>query len=381
MDLVGPASGVEAVLPHALADRLARDAEAVDVSGVARSMIDDLAQAGLLGTVLPAAQQRELAESIAMADASTWFCWVQHQTPLRTLEGEGPAVVSPASDVLREELLPGLRNGSLLAAVAFAHVRRPGTPDPIATRIDGGWSFDGHLDWVTSWDIADVVMIMAQGSGPDAGMLVCAFLPAGHSPTSTNGVEPGPVLDLLAMGGTHTRPVNLDDVRVPDDRVVLLDREAWLAYDATKTVDVNPATFGIARGAIAELAQLAEQRSDEGMQSLARALAEKCILLRSAAYAAMDNDDDLSERLRLRAESLALMTDAALSVITARAGAAMQRGHSAERRLREAMFLQVQAQTATTRAASLNLLRARNTEGGESQERAFTFRGADSRVP
>ena len=361
MDLVGPSSGVEAVLPTALADRLARDAEAVDVSGVARLMIDDLAQAGLLGTALPAPQQRELAESIAMADASTWFCWVQHQTPLRTLVGDGPAVLSPASDELQADLLPGLQDGSLLAAVAFAHVRRPGTPNPVATRVDGGWRLNGHLDWVTSWDIADVVMVMAQGSGTDAGTFVCAFLPAGHSPTMTFGVEAGPVLDLLAMGGTHTRPVELDDVYVADDRVVLLDREAWLAHDATKTVDVNPATFGIARGAIAELAQLAEQRNDEGMRSLARALADKCILLRSTAYAAMDNDDDLSERLRLRAESLALMADAALSVITARAGASMQRGHSAERRLREAMFLQVQAQTATTRAASLDLLRARNT--------------------
>jgi hypothetical protein len=48
-----------------------------------------------------------------------------------------------------------------------------------------------------------------------------------------------------------------------------------------------------------------------------------------------------------------------MGVVIARSGAAMRRGCSAERRLRESMFLQVQAQTAATRRASLALLRTR----------------------
>ena len=93
--------------------------------------------------------------------------------------------------MLTDDLLPRMRTGRALSAVAFAHVRRPGAPNPVATRVPGGWRLDGVLDWVTSWDIADVVMVMAQGSGADADRLVCCYLPAGASPDRTPGVTPG----------------------------------------------------------------------------------------------------------------------------------------------------------------------------------------------
>lgn len=358
MDIVGPAS---APLPADAERPLAQIAEmaaTTDRLGVPRTTIDALAGAGLLGTALAAPQQRELAERLAMADATTWFCWTQHQSPLRTLEGDATGVREPASRALQDRWLPGMRSGAFLAAVAFAHVRRPGDPNPSATRVEGGWRFDGTLDWVTSWDIADAVMVMAQGTGDDADTLVCAFLPAGRGSTPS-GLVAGEPLDLLAMGGTHTRPLTLDRVVVPDDDVVLVDRDEWLAADVRKTADVNPATFGIIRGAVDELDSLATQRSDARLRDLADRLAERARELRRRAYALADEDGDLDDRRALRAESLDLAVTSALAVVTARAGAAMQRGGSAERRMREALFLQVQAQTAATRGASLDLVRRR----------------------
>jgi alkylation response protein AidB-like acyl-CoA dehydrogenase len=274
-----------------IAGAVAANAASADAAGVPRETIDALAVAGLLGSPLqPASAHRELGELIAGSDASTWFCWVQHQTPLRILEG---AVGSAASgDGLRAELLPGLRSGELLAAVAFAHVRRPGPANPVATRIPGGWRLDGTLDWVTSWDIADVVMVMAQGAGDDSGALVCCYLPAGRAAEVTSGLSVGEPLRLLAMSGTHTRPVRLDGVIVPDERVgAVLDRAPWLAADAIKTADANPSAFGVTRGAIAELDLLAEQRSDSLMAELADALAAECRSVRSAAYAMADDPD------------------------------------------------------------------------------------------
>ncbi len=76
-------------------------------------------------------------------------------------------------------------------------------------------------------------------------------------------------------------------------------------------------------------------------------------------YSAADAGAPVPDRLALRASSLDLVARAAMSVVIARSGAAMRRGCSAERRLRESMFLQVQAQTAATRQASLALLRTR----------------------
>jgi hypothetical protein len=79
--------------------------------------------------------------------------------------------------------------------------------------------------------------------------------------------------------------------------------------------------------------------------------------LRRRAYELQDSFDpaDRDEHLRLRARSLDLVMRATTAVVTARAGAAMIAGDSAERRVRTALFLQVQAQTSDSREASLRL--------------------------
>jgi alkylation response protein AidB-like acyl-CoA dehydrogenase len=359
VDPVGAAEVVEIPGSGLIADVVAPQAARADSEGVRREVLDALADAGLLGTALdPPAAQRELGELLAGADATTWFCWVQHQTPMRILEGAVAGLQEGAPAALRDELLPRMSTGRILGAVAFAHVRRPGPPNPVATRVGGGWRLDGALDWVTSWDIADVVMVMAQGSGADAGRLVCCYLPAGRTGATTPGMHVGRPLELLAMSGTHTRPLRLDAVHVPDARVgAVLERSAWLATDALRTADPSPSAFGVTRGAIAELHVLAEHRDDEAMRDLVAALVSECRSVRAAAYA--PSADGVAERLALRAASLDLAARASMSVVVARSGAAMRRGYSAERRLREAMFLQVQAQTTASRQASLRLMAAR----------------------
>lgn len=362
-DVVGPDESVgewrlsaeaEAVL-QAIAERASES----DARGIDRSQIDALAAAGLLGDPLePAPRQREVAERIAMADASVWFCWAQHQTPLKTLAAARTGDHAPVVEELQARWLQGLRTGSFLGAVAFAHLRRPGTPDPIAERVHGGWSITGRLDWVTSWDIADVMLVMVRACGDYADKIVCCFLAAGRDPAYLTGMHVGEPLKLLAMSGTHTRPIVFDAVKVPDTNVaVLMDFQEWSDADAKKTVDVNPACFGIIRGAVQELQEIAERRQDDQLFGLVDTLSSRIRDLRRRSYAAMDDDGSADERVALRAHALHFAVEAATAVVTARAGAAMYSGCSAERRVREAMFLQVQAQTARSRAASLSLLR------------------------
>lgn len=366
LDPVGPSVEGLAIPGREVLVGIAAQAEVTDTHGVARDTIDALAHAGLLGTALAPSAQRELTELIAGSDATTWFCWVQHQTPIRILEGAIAGLREPAPGTLVDELVPGLRSGQLLGAVAFAHVRRPGSANPVATRVDGGWRFDGRLDWVTSWDIADVLMVMAQGAPPHDDVLVCAYLPAGHDGAETAGLVTGAPLDLLAMSGTHTRPVTLEGVFVADARIgAIADRGEWLAADAVRTADANPAAFGVARGAIAELQSVADLRGDSDIADTAAALVRECRVVRERAYGIADANSPRPERLALRARSLDLAVRATTAVVVARSGAAMRRGHSAERRVREAMFLLVQAQTADTRAASLSLAADRARSGSD----------------
>ena len=52
----------------------------------------------------------------------------------------------------------------------------------MAERVHGGWSITGKLDWVTSWDIADVMLVMVRASGDYADKIVCFYLAAGRDP-------------------------------------------------------------------------------------------------------------------------------------------------------------------------------------------------------
>jgi hypothetical protein len=86
-------------------------------------------------------------------------------------------------------------------------------------------------------------------------------------------------------------------------------------------------------------------------------LAHEFELLRTQAYAATDDSETpRSELVKLRVQTLEFAVKCTVAVITASSGGSMVTGNTAERRVREAMFLQVQAQTEETRNAALSRL-------------------------
>lgn len=353
-------------LPSAIdviSTEIAPHAAEADLNGVTRASIDALAEAGLHGSPLqPPAAQRELSELLAGADASTWFCWVQHQTPLQTMR---TARTEGSAHGIDHRLLRDMASGHLLSGVAFAHLRRTGSPNPTARRIGRAWAIRGSLDWVTSWDIADWFLLMV--TDEDSGRIVSAVLPAGYRQVSGSlpGLIPGDPLRLLAMSGTHTRPVRLDDVRLHEEDVICIeDADVWRTRDVRRTSNVSPGLFGVARGAIAELHVLAEDRGSEQLRHACGVLIEDLRACRRAAYAAADErvaaQDTVNEPERaddhdpgpgLRAEALRIAQRATTSVIVARSGSSMLSGSSAERRAREALFLHVQGQSNRNQAA------------------------------
>jgi alkylation response protein AidB-like acyl-CoA dehydrogenase len=329
---------------------IAESANTSEQMGVPRSHIDLLASVGAHGTALDALPQREVTERLAGADTSTWFCWTQHQTPLRTMLAGGN---QRASAEISERWLAGLQNGELLAAIAFAHVRRGGPPNPVAKKVTDGWELTGKLDWITSWDIADVLMLLAMTE--DKKQIVIFYLPIkGFEEAFTHCVV-GEPLTLLAMSGTHSRPITFDHTFICDDFVFsVIDSQEWLSADSEKTVLPNPAVLGVARAAIEQLNEVSHTRKQEVGKAAAINLAQEFEHLRAQAYGAIDNPQTpRSELVNLRVQTLEFAVKCAVAVITATSGGAMMTGGEAERRVREAMFLQVQAQTQETRDAAL----------------------------
>ena len=325
-----------------LADELLRPAaERVDLEGVPRSHLDALAAVGLMNVIeLPAPVAREVAETLAGADASTWFVWTQHHTPVRTVE-------RGTNTRLHAEVLPKLRSGELLAGVAFTHLRRPGPP-AVSARPDGdGWVVDGDIAWLTSWQLADVFLIGAQ-AGDDVVWVLTSL--AGRPEVTA---EP---LALAAMNGTATMRVRLDGLAVTADEVVVVEPVAgWRAADAARSADVSAAVLGTTFEAVRRL----RERNDEAATAFADAVSSAASELRSAAYALIDDvapGERVEERLRLRARAHALACRATEGLVAAGAGRSLLLDAPAQRLARVALFLLVQGQTAAVREATMRTL-------------------------
>lgn len=352
LGLIAPGAQLTPEIESAL-QVIADSAQTSDQSGVPRSHIDLLASVGVHGAPLELVQQREVTERLAGADASTWFCWTQHQTPLRRILAGGN---QSASEALSQRWLSGMQGGKFLAAIASAHVRRGGPPNPVAHQGKGGWHLTGKLDWVTSWDIADVLMLLA--STKDKSEFVIFYLPIQGFTEAFNSSVVGEPLKLLAMSGTHSRPITFDHTFIGSEYVFsIINANQWLMVDSTKTILPNPAALGVARAALEHLNQIASQRKQEQGKIAASELASEYQVLRAHAYAATDDPKTpRSELVSVRVEVLEFAVKCAVAAITASSGNAMLRGNAAERRVRESMFLQVQAQTEETRNVALTRL-------------------------
>ena len=340
-----------------LADELLRPhAEQVDRTVVPREHLDALAREGLLGLAgprswgggqAPAPVLREVTEVLAGASGATWFVATQHTMPLQV-------VAASDNDDLKDRRLAGLCTGELLAGVAFAHLRRPGEPAVRATRVDGGWRFDGHVPWMTSWGLCEVVLL---GGRTDDGRVVFVLVDAVERP----GLRASAPLELAAMQATRTVTLDLDGWVVPDaDVAQIVDSAAWLADDALRTTNAGPHTFGLQRECVRRLAETASRRDDGTAAALAHSLGLEGERLRRVAYTLVDDvppDELLEDRLAVRASALELVVRTATALVAATGGSALSLDAAPQRLVREAVFHLVQAQTAPVREAVLQLWR------------------------
>ena len=329
----------------ALADALAADAARLEREGVDRPLLDRMAAAGLLAVSGPPAlggawpaEQRRVAELLAGASPDAWFVWFQHGPVVRMLK---------ASDntALVERRLPGLCAGRELGGVAWSHLRTP-TPTVTAVRGGDGWSLSGFQPWCTGWGLTDVVLVGALVEDTDE--VVFGLVPTGERPELASAGE----LRLAVMGGTSTHALRLSGLRLDDADVVLRTaRGPWASADRALNSNVQPSTFGIALAALDLLAPRAPEA--------AAVLRERVLDVRARAYRLLDEvdaDEQLEQRLALRASALLLAVECSTALLTARGGQGMDLAEPAQRLLRAAAFQVVHSQAAHVRTATLEAL-------------------------
>jgi alkylation response protein AidB-like acyl-CoA dehydrogenase len=330
---------------------LAPGAAAVDAGGVPVSHLRALAGAGMFGiaatgmdgeAVVPPWVQRRVSELVAGADLTTWFVQAQHHAVVRAL----------TAGRRHPDELAQLVRGHVVAGIAFSQLRRWPQRVARADRVAGGWRLAGDLPWYTGWLLNDVMLLHALT--PD-GTVVQALSPARPQP----GLSASRALATAALAGSATVTLSLDGLRIDDDDVVAMPSvEQWLAADERTTANANPAVFGLATAIVARLRTHGEQRDEPEAVAAATRLGDQVDRLRTSAYRLVDEiapGDQLDRRLQVRADAGRVVAEAAACYVTACAGAAMLPGHPAQRHAREAMFLQVQGQTAAVRRAALRV--------------------------
>ena len=288
---------------------------------------------------------RELNELLAAASGALWFVTTQHRSPAEV-------AASTTNPAVRDQWAQSLSTGEALGAVSFAHLRRPGFPAVRATQEGDGWRVEGRLDWVTSWGLADVLLLMSETAD---GEVVQAMIPA----KKTKGLVIGAPLPLAAMAGTATVGAELKGLKVTSDQVgAVLSKPKWAALDAQRTANASPAVFGVLRATLSSLEQVGQLRGAPEAVSLAHRWSDRTREIRGRAYALMDGvppTERMQERVLLRAEALHLAQQATSALVAVSGGKAMLLTSPAQRWAREALFYLVQAQTLPLRQNLLAL--------------------------
>ena len=353
------AESVDAADGHPLVRRVRAYAEAVlrpealrtDREGVTRERIAQLRDLGLLNHLAPAAYggsevdrdtDRRLHEIISGGCFNTWLVWAQHASlPARiasSLPAGGP----------RPALFDSVLRGEVFLGAAVSDVRRYPQRFIAATRVDGGWTFDGTVSWVSGWGLSSALTVAAVEAATET--VVTALVQVGDRVRAT-------ALDLRAVSGSRTERVVLDHVFVPDAHLLGTQTIAqWRCQDVGVAGDARAHHFGLAETVLREI-----EHSD---QPLAREVAAtwrpRISEIRSRAYALADEAaaagggaHRIDERLVTKVASGEALSVITRALIVARSGRGLTGDDTAQLYARSALFVLVQGQTADVRHAQL----------------------------
>ena len=252
-------------------------------------------------------------------------------------------IVATENVPLKQRLLPDLAVGQSFATVGISHLttshRHLGRPVLEATAVNGGWKLNGFSPWVTGGVHADHIVFGAEiraETGDAPKQLLVAV------PTSEPGIKCLPGQSLVALSGSHTGRVELQDVMVPHELVLAGPEEQVLKAGkknaATGRLQTSALAIGLASAAVKFVSQQASQR--ENLVANEAALQQELADLRSKLLAMADGIMTCSnEELRTAANSFVLR--ATQSALVAAKGAGFVAEHNVGRWCREALFFLV----------------------------------------
>ncbi|QLG29026.1 acyl-CoA dehydrogenase family protein [Halorarum halophilum] len=256
------------------------------------------------------------------------------------------------TDAQRETFLPGMATFDRVGALGLSEANAGSDKlamETTAERDGDEWVLNGHKEWVTNFLDADVVLTYAKtGPDGDAPNNVSAFL------VPTDAFEVEEEWQTLGAWSVKSPRVRLDDVRVPADRLVGEEGEAYVQRGEVKTgVNVPARGVGIARAALEDTVAYTSEREQfdqpvgdfQGVRWRVAEMAERVdaarlLTLRAAARA--DRGADVGRELsmaKIRATESAV--ENANDALQLHGGKGYTNEHHVERYLRDARLLTI----------------------------------------
>ena len=247
--------------------------------------------------------------------------------------------IASANTNLSRTWLPALAIGDAFSTVGISHLttsrQHVHRPAVLAEPTPQGFRVTGEIPWVTSGSKADV--LVAGAMLEDGRQILFAL------PTSRPGVEIAEGWPLLALTGSSTGPVHLNEVAITQDDLLAGPIDKVLQQGlpgGAGSLTTSALALGHALHCVDRIRVESEQRP--ALVEIVQAFEHDLDALRNDLLAASRGEagpEHTADSLRTRATSQALATSQ--SLLTATKGAGFVTGHPAERLAREAMFFLV----------------------------------------
>jgi len=184
--------------------------------------LKQLADLGLLGVNLPeaygGAQAGVVAYSLAMTEVARADASVSVAMAVTNMVGE--VIHKFGTDEQRQKYIPRLTSGQAIAG-AFGLSEPQAGSDPAAmrttaTRTAHGWRLDGAKQWITSGDVAGVMIVWAKTDPQAGGKGISTFIVEG----GTRGLSSGKHEDKMGLRGSSTVPLVFDGCELPESALL-----------------------------------------------------------------------------------------------------------------------------------------------------------------
>ncbi len=320
---------IQATVARFAREQIAPHAAEWDISEhFPRELLRPLADLGLAGMTIPETyggtdlSRLTLAivyETLAMTDLSV-VVWLAVHNMVAGI------IARWADDALRQRYLPGMAAGELLGAFSLSEAGAGSDPTGLratARRVGDSYILNGTKLWVTSGNVADVIVVMARTSDAPGGAGISSFLVE----RGTLGLAAGKVEHKMGLHASPTTELIFTDCRIPVSHRLGAEgqglRIALSALDGGR-VNIAAGATGVAQAACDIARDYARERQQFGhaiaeFQAIQFMLADMAMQIDAArllAYRAATLLDERGQATKEAAMAKCFATDTAMRVTT-----------------------------------------------------------------